>query len=1204
MGEERYTYDAFISYRHLPLDMAVAKRLQELLERYRPPRQLKTAHTDRIRRVFRDRTELPTSGDLGADIQKALLQSRYLVVICTEKTRESAWCMEEIRRFKAAHHGQNDRILVLLASGDPQDVFPEELRTEAYRQVRPDGSEVWLQREVEPLSADIRAETTARSLKLLRTEFLRIAAPILGCGFDDLYRRHLRRKRRTALTAGGIGFGLMAAVLSVISVFAWRTYVSEQNYRSTLADFYTRQGVESMRQQNLQEALMYYGKALELETEGSTAASAGAALLLQQNCWPYCVGQEPGRIAGGRPAAGAQLQGTGTEPPKGQDLGTFLQSSQAGDTRVFLGETEISFYEPESGRVYAVPRPAEVMDCCDTEPVFGEFLPAALPAGPDRAMVVYGGYVYLYDVSSQPARLLARTDLAAVFPAEAEAGGLSVQSRLWVSPDGSLAAVENGFGVAVYDTEALALQWTHTQYDYALNDVAMKPDGTGLALLYGNDYGIRYRTPGGFLDVYDEWGEQVLTTREDPAVSMEGGAFSEDGGRFLAWGGGQVTIWNLETGALCAVPLQLEDVEAAAFSQTGTFAVQDSGGMLSYFDLTGFVVREGEDDAAKAEETPEAGSRDPLLPETVRQEYAQTVFCGDGLFAAHDYVHLYLLREDGTVLGQLRLSGTADEMLYSETDACLYLKDSGMAYLSRVQVHREEQRLGEEEILDARGHRIVSMEQTRDYVAASSGGGQLLLYEKGKTQTQPARVLPLEHAGILQELAQGGENGLAVLLQITENVPDSYRFDIRYVLELWDMESGLPAAVLEPEGMAELTGLEYLPDGSLSYSRNGVRSLWQTAAGRLDPEAAQFLLALSCCGLDDAQNVVYKTPEPDLNRMGVWGNLLEPEETDGPSGMEEAAARTQQGEAADLAEFDRIWQELSEGHMAYTGAQLDRLFDLYWNQARIQGVLEEPGVLDTGLAAYLELNRQGMADPFWNGDVMGTLMDLMLETEVFDAAICSGFEQLAQTCRSLAETDEVSGDVYRVMAWSLQTYSGLLAGGGEECLAPPAGMETDQPLLTWELDALQLLYRNDPEAAAGTAWQWAGLGEAAGLEPEDMEPMFSSALQSFYVLERRGILDGEAFNQFLAGLPVYQVLRVSQLPPASQEAGLRTGDRILGLNGRYFSGERHARDLMAEIDGGTFLVLRDGQRLELARVPDMEFGAMVEFYWKETEDGA
>ena len=50
MGEERYTYDAFISYRHLPLDMAVAKRLQELLERYRPPRQLKTAHTDRIRR--------------------------------------------------------------------------------------------------------------------------------------------------------------------------------------------------------------------------------------------------------------------------------------------------------------------------------------------------------------------------------------------------------------------------------------------------------------------------------------------------------------------------------------------------------------------------------------------------------------------------------------------------------------------------------------------------------------------------------------------------------------------------------------------------------------------------------------------------------------------------------------------------------------------------------------------------------------------------------------------------------------------------------------------------------------------------------------------------------------------------------------------------------------------------------------------------
>ena len=33
MGEQTYCYDAFISYRHLPLDKAVAVRLQELLER-------------------------------------------------------------------------------------------------------------------------------------------------------------------------------------------------------------------------------------------------------------------------------------------------------------------------------------------------------------------------------------------------------------------------------------------------------------------------------------------------------------------------------------------------------------------------------------------------------------------------------------------------------------------------------------------------------------------------------------------------------------------------------------------------------------------------------------------------------------------------------------------------------------------------------------------------------------------------------------------------------------------------------------------------------------------------------------------------------------------------------------------------------------------------------------------------------------------
>ena len=203
--EKEYRYDAFISYRHLPLDMAVAQKLQTLLETYRPPKNLTGLKRNRIKRVFRDQSELPTSGDLGSDIRQALLDSRYLIVVCSEETKNSLWCMEEIRMFKEAHRGHTDHILPLLVSGEPSEVFPVELLWEPKRtEVSPDvltkkeddvrgeresGSGVTQQEgwvRIEALSADVRAKSRKESLKKLKVEFLRIAAPLLGCSFDGL----------------------------------------------------------------------------------------------------------------------------------------------------------------------------------------------------------------------------------------------------------------------------------------------------------------------------------------------------------------------------------------------------------------------------------------------------------------------------------------------------------------------------------------------------------------------------------------------------------------------------------------------------------------------------------------------------------------------------------------------------------------------------------------------------------------------------------------------------------------------------------------------------------------------------------------------------------------------------------------------------------------------------------------------------------
>ena len=220
--EANYTYDAFISYRHIPHDKAIAEKLQKLLESYKPPKRGKYKNTNKIKRVFRDESELPTSGDLGTDIKKALSQSAYLIVVCSEETAGSAWCMQEIRYFKQLHNGNNEKILTLLVSGDPKEVFPKELCYETKQIALDDGNVGSQTLEVEPLAANIVAKNTFTSLKKLRGEFLRLAAPILGCGYDDLYRRHQRRFVRN--------FVIVTAVISV-SVLAFSGFSYAQAIR-------------------------------------------------------------------------------------------------------------------------------------------------------------------------------------------------------------------------------------------------------------------------------------------------------------------------------------------------------------------------------------------------------------------------------------------------------------------------------------------------------------------------------------------------------------------------------------------------------------------------------------------------------------------------------------------------------------------------------------------------------------------------------------------------------------------------------------------------------------------------------------------------------------------------------------------------------------------------------------------------------------
>ena len=192
-------YDAFISYRHMPLDMEIAKKLHRGLETFPVPAAVqKMTGKKKIERVFRDQEELPIGSNLTDEISSALAESEYLVVVCSPYTPESAWVAKEIETFISMH--DRSHVLAILIEGEPDESFPKQL-------VIDDNGN-----PVEPLAADVRGETKQERNKKFNTELLRLAAPILGCSYDDLKQRHRERMiRRLAIEISALAGAIALA---------------------------------------------------------------------------------------------------------------------------------------------------------------------------------------------------------------------------------------------------------------------------------------------------------------------------------------------------------------------------------------------------------------------------------------------------------------------------------------------------------------------------------------------------------------------------------------------------------------------------------------------------------------------------------------------------------------------------------------------------------------------------------------------------------------------------------------------------------------------------------------------------------------------------------------------------------------------------------------------------------------------------------
>lgn len=215
--KEPVRYDAFISYSHSEPDAFVAGKLHTMLEHYKVPKKIQEiSGKKKIERVFRDREELPLSANLAMGICEALENSEYLIVICSPRSVKSEWVQREIETFLLTH--TKDKVLTLLAEGEPEEAFPDSLCYEEKILHRPDGKAETVRERIEPMAADVRGADHREIEKKLKEEFLRILAPMLGCTYDELKQRHRDYMFRRVIA------GVSAAAVLAVGVTAFTLY--------------------------------------------------------------------------------------------------------------------------------------------------------------------------------------------------------------------------------------------------------------------------------------------------------------------------------------------------------------------------------------------------------------------------------------------------------------------------------------------------------------------------------------------------------------------------------------------------------------------------------------------------------------------------------------------------------------------------------------------------------------------------------------------------------------------------------------------------------------------------------------------------------------------------------------------------------------------------------------------------------------------
>ena len=190
-------------------DAETAEKLAESIRRYRMPAGAKLPQNNTgYRKVILDTQET----EFDEQARRQLDGSRFLVLLCSAEARQSAALNQRLLYFKQTH--DSEHVIAVIVRDEPKDAFPESfIERKMVQHILPDQRVVERMETIEPIAADLRADTPKRRKQLLRYETVRIIASVLSLHPDDLERRQRARQKKTLVSA----LALATAVTTVVS---------------------------------------------------------------------------------------------------------------------------------------------------------------------------------------------------------------------------------------------------------------------------------------------------------------------------------------------------------------------------------------------------------------------------------------------------------------------------------------------------------------------------------------------------------------------------------------------------------------------------------------------------------------------------------------------------------------------------------------------------------------------------------------------------------------------------------------------------------------------------------------------------------------------------------------------------------------------------------------------------------------------------